>query len=231
MTLSIDGILVPQGPEYRTVRRAITKTSVRLPIIAIPVGRKPAGDYLKNWLRSNDPQNYLNNFLLCGLCGSLSDRYNIGDVVIYRNYTYSQNADRPLQLECESEFISYLYAKFARKPILVRGLTEDRVVSSVFDKVRLARIYQVDVVDMEGFAVGTVLQELGNRKLATIRVISDDLLGDLPDLSSAIDDFGNLLPLPLAIAMLKQPLAATRLISGSLRSLKILERAILEIFA
>ena len=231
MTLSIDGIVVPQGQEYRAVRLASEKTSFRPPIIAIPVGTKPAGDYLKKWLRLQDPQNHLNNFLLCGLCGSLSDRYNIGDTVIYQTCTYRQNSERSLQLDCEPELIKYLSEKIAQKPALVKGLTSDRVVCSARQKRDLKLIYRVDVVDMEGFAVQKVLQERGNCQLATIRVVSDNADRDLPNLEGAIDEGGNIATLPLAIAMFKQPLAATRLITGSLRALQILERVIFEIFS
>jgi hypothetical protein len=83
---------------------------------------------------------------------------------------------------------------------------------------------------MEGFAY---LEELQKRGIAVamLRVVSDDLTGDLPDLSQAIDGKGNLKTASLAIAMLRQPLAATRLIRGSLIGLKALQQITTELFS
>jgi hypothetical protein len=57
-----------------------------------------------------------------------------------------------------------------------------------------------------------------------IRVVSDDCFHDLPDLSAAFSPEGSLKPLPLAIGMARQPLAASRLIRGSLKGLSRLEK-------
>jgi hypothetical protein len=43
-----------------------------------------------------------------------------------------------------------------------------------------------------------------------VRVISDDSHHNLPNLTSAISPDGSLLPLPLAMGMIRQPIAATR---------------------
>ncbi len=60
--------------------------------------------------------------------------------------------------------------------------------------------------------------------MAILRVVSDDSLHDIPDVTSAINSDGSLQPLPLALALIRQPLSATWLIRGSLKGLKILER-------
>jgi hypothetical protein len=59
---------------------------------------------------------------------------------------------------------------------------------------------------------------------AIVRVVSDDLAGNIPDLSRAFDDRGNLQPLALAAAFARQPIAAARLIRGSLIALDRLTR-------
>lgn len=225
---SIDAILVPQGQEYQAVCRGMEGTSRSLPIFAIPVGTRPSIDYLTK-LFLEPPGKPLSNFLVCGLCGSLSERYNVGDVLIYRNYTYNLESDLTLELNCDEIYIEYLQSKIKQKTFLVRGLTSDRVVCRSSEKLSLARKYQVEAIDMEGFVVQKTLQELGNARLATIRIVSDDSMHDIPDLSRAISG-GKILPIPLAIAMLRQPIAATRLISGSLRGLKVLETVIRELF-
>ncbi len=64
-----------------------------------------------------------------------------------------------------------------------------------------------------------------------LRVVSDDLTGDIPNLDSAIDPNGNLQTWPMAIAFLQQPLAAIRLIKGSLRGLKTLQQITTQLFS
>jgi hypothetical protein len=64
-----------------------------------------------------------------------------------------------------------------------------------------------------------------------LRIVSDDRCGDLPDLNQAIDSQGNLQTLPMAIALIKQPMAAIRLIKGSLTGLKALEQITVKLFS
>jgi adenosylhomocysteine nucleosidase len=66
-----------------------------------------------------------------------------------------------------------------------RLLTVDRVVLRAVDKSELHRTYQADLVDMESSAVAAVCHEKMVRFLS-IRVISDDAHGDLPDEITAI---------------------------------------------
>ena len=83
---------------------------------------------------------------------------------------------------------------------------------------------------MEGFCC---LRELRNRNIAaaSLRVVSDDFIHDLPDLNKAIHENGNLKFLPLALAMVRQPIAAMRLIEGSLTGLKVLQRITTKLFS
>jgi hypothetical protein len=63
-----------------------------------------------------------------------------------------------------------------------------------------------------------------------LRVISDNCHHNIPDLSSALSSDGSLQTLPLAIGLLRQPLAATRLILGALRGLKVLQDVTTSLF-
>jgi hypothetical protein len=75
---------------------------------------------------------------------------------------------------------------------------------------------------MEGFAALEILSQAGVA-VAMLRVISDNCHHNIPDLTSAISADGSLQALPLAIAMLRQPIAATRLILGAMRGLEVLQ--------
>jgi nucleoside phosphorylase len=105
----------------------------------------------------------------------------------------------------------------------VKGLTSDRVISLAAEKQNLHQKFGVDVVDMEGFALLEFFQNL-NVSIAMLRVVSDDAVHDIPDLTTAISTEGKIQPLPLVSTFIRQPLAAARLIRGSLQGLKILER-------
>jgi nucleoside phosphorylase len=142
--------------------------------------------------------------IVMGLCGSLSDQYGVGSAVVYESCVDTSGT---LRL-CDRELAQRLGLP------VVRAFTSDRVISSAAEKRDLAQTYQADVVDMEGMAV---LSALSN-PVAMVRVVSDDIEHDLPNLSSAIVD-GNLRPLPFAIAMLRQPIGAVQLVRGALTGL------------
>jgi len=222
-------IIVPQGAEYKAVCRGLTS---KQNVIPIPVGSQAAIRYLqtcqdKLW---NDRQTKV---LMMGLCGSLRDRFQVGDIVLYSECIYETKVQ---QCEClrhgytERSFTAELYAHLQDKVSLVKGLTSDRVVCSAKEKQHLSEISGADVVDMEGFATLEFFQQAGV-EVAMLRVVSDDSGHDIPDLTSAINSDGSLQPLPLAMSMIRQPIAATRLIRGSLRGLKVLEEVTAFLFA
>jgi hypothetical protein len=105
----------------------------------------------------------------------------------------------------------------------VRALTSDRLIWSAAEKCELGKIYTAEVVDMEGFAALKVLGQAGIA-VAMVRVVSDDCHHNLPDLTAALSLDGALQPLPLALGLLRQPIAAARLIRGALRGLQVLQR-------
>jgi len=111
----------------------------------------------------------------------------------------------------------------------VTGVSCDRIINTATEKRQLAQTHQADVVDMEGFSLLSVLKATPI-SISIIRVISDDVHHDLPDLNAAISPDGKLQSLPLAIGMMRQPLSALRLIQGSLKGLKQLENVTAQIF-
>lgn len=212
-------IVVPQGAEYKAVCRGLAS---KQNVIPIPVGGQPAIRYLqtcqdKLW----NPQAKV---LVMGLCGSLRDRFKVGDIVLYEECVYETKVQ-----QCD-RFTQELYAHLQEKVSLVKGLSCDRVICSAKEKLHLSETFKADVVDMEGFAANKFFQQAGV-EVAMLRVVSDDSKHDIPDLTSAINSDGSLQPLPLAINMIRQPIAATRLIRGSLQALKVLEEVTAFLFA
>jgi Phosphorylase superfamily len=219
--LPINTILVPQGAEYQAVCRGLSGITGFIPtVIGIPVGMKPLLEYLQQgqFLAPS-------RVLLMGLCGSLSDRYTVGDLVLYQDCIYEGKRQ-----ECDRTLTAQLHSSLSEKVSLVKSMTSDRVIWSAVEKRYLGKTFGADVVDMEGFTALEFFNATGV-SLAMLRVVSDDCQHNIPDLTSAINSDGSLNPLPLAIAMLRQPLAAARLIRGSLTALKVLEQVINRLFS
>ena len=220
--LPINTILVPQGAEYKAVCRGLSGMTGSIPTVAaIPVGMKPLLKYLQQSQVNGQFLAAKSRVLIMGLCGSLSDRYTVGDIVLYEDCVYQGKRQ-----ECDRSFTAQLHSAISTQhsPLnLVKALTSDRVIWSFTEKRRLGETLAADVVDMEGFTALEFFNSAGVA-VAILRVVSDDCQHDIPDLTLAINSDGSLRPLPVAIALLRQPLAATRLIRGSLKALKVLEQ-------
>lgn len=219
-TLGKTLILVPQGSEYRAVAKNFQRNLDFL-ISPIPIGCSSVGMYLES---ITNPQQF-GHAIVMGLCGSLSPNFKVGDVVVYAEciYLFSNLLNNQAKiLPCT--FIPQPYiSKNISKVTQVKALTSDRLIHLAAEKQNLYKTTKADVVDMEGYVILEFFTKL-NIPVGTIRVVSDDSLYDLPDLEKAIDRDGNLKPLQLAIAFAKQPLAAGRLIRGSLKSLQVLSK-------
>ena len=218
-SLSIDTIVVPQGAEYQAVCRGLQQ-AVEIQVISIPIGTKNVAGVLANFSRQ------LNNsrrVLIMGLCGSLDRLYRVGDGVLVQS---CQDLDRH-RIDLDLELTTQIQTKLSVD--LVAGLTSDRLISQTEEKLQLSQKYPVSVVDMEGYGYVTWLQQRGIA-VAMLRVVSDDLGANIPDLSSAIDPDGNLKAMAMAIAFVQQPVAAIRLIKGSLTGLKTLRQITTKLF-
>ncbi|MFB8790153.1 MAG: phosphorylase [Potamolinea sp.] len=221
----IQTILVPQGSEYKAVCRGLMHLKSPKPLVLpIPIGSKPLISYLKNLQQTGEfPKDSQPKVLLMGLCGSLSPDYQIGDIVVYKECIYHSNNSTPWLQLCDTEVTKLLSDQLKDKASLVRGLTSDRLIYSASKKQHLGQIYNTEVVDMEGFAA---LETLTKARIAVamLRVVSDDSEHNLPNLNSAINTDGKLELFPLAMGMMRQPIAATRLIRGALQGLRMLQK-------
>ncbi len=225
MILPIDVILVPQGAEYQAVCRGIKQVKPPHPqVIPIPIGINAVSEYLNQKKEQIFPTSQ-EKVILMGLGGSLSSNYQVGDMVIYSDCVMqSNNNQSPFSLlKCDRILSNYLDVKLNSKVSLVTGLTSNKVISNCLEKLNLAKIYQAQVIDMEAYAV---LSSLRDKSIAVtvVRIISDDINHNIPDISAAIDINGKLKYFTLTKQMLKQPFAALNLINGSLIGLKKLEQ-------
>lgn len=220
--LPIQTILVPQGAEYNAVCRGLSRVDGFKPqVMPIPIGN------LQDWYRDRCSIAPPSRVLVMGLCGSLTPHCRPGDVVLYQSCTLLSDSSQLMQ--CDRHLTAQLYTHLDAKAPVVRTLTSERIIWSAQEKRRLGEQYSADVVDMEGFAI---LKAIAATKTAVsmLRVVSDDCQHDIPNLNAAIAKDGSLRSLPLARQMLRQPIAATRLIRGSLQGLKILEQVTTALF-
>nr|WP_155748728.1 phosphorylase [Scytonema sp. UIC 10036] len=237
MKIPIDTILVPQGAEYKSVCKGLNRVAEPKPnVLPIPMGTLPLKNYLEILQQSVNLQPH-SRVLLMGLCGSLSIQYNVGNIVVYKSCIYSGfkqdrgNSRSVSQLFCEPELTATLQNKLSTKKAFTGiGLTSDRFIYSANEKLHLGQTYNTNVVDMEGFVALEHLSQLGIA-VGMVRVVSDDARYDIPNLTNALNSDGSLQPLPLFMGLLREPIAAARLIFGSLRGLQVLQKVTNTLFA
>ncbi|MBD1842470.1 phosphorylase [Cyanobacteria bacterium FACHB-63] len=202
-------ILVPQGAEYQAVYQGAQARINPPEVIPIPAGKAAVCRINRTFDAAE--------ILVMGLCGSLSPRFEVGTIALYRACVNDSGQVK----ECDRALTQRLQAQFQVSPVL--GFTSDRVICSAIEKRDLGKTYGAEVVDMEGFPI------LSQFSVAMLRVVSDDLRGDLPDLSGAIGADGKIQTVSIAKAMIRRPIAAGRLIRGSLIALRKLRQLAAEL--
>lgn len=224
--------MVPQGAEYKAVCQGLSRVKSPKPsVVPIPVGPKPVTQVLERWQQTEDFRTGRSSgILVMGLCGSLSPQLAVGDIAVYHSCVYVSSTATPVVRTCDRELTALLQQKLKEGVSLVKGLTSDRIICSAEEKRHLGQLYDTQVVDMEGFAALEVLSQLGVA-VGMVRVISDDVHHNLPNLTSALSPDGSLQPLPLAISMMQQPIASTRLIRGAIHGLRVLQNLTTQLFS
>lgn len=200
-------ILVCDGDEFKAVKKGLSGNQIAENITALPIGVNAVNKVLK---KTPTPA------LLIGLGGSLSDKYQVGDVVIYESCSYSRSGEI-LTKNCDGSLNNLLQSKLNAS--VVKGLTTDKLVTSPSEKKLLNQQSNCTVVDMETYAVMNYFESV-----SVIRVISDNFDDFLPDLNSAITPQGKLDKLQLTIAFIKEPFKTIKLIQNALISLQKLEQ-------
>lgn len=203
----IDYIFVCDGEELKALQKSLFSSDLKSKIFPIPIGINPVNNLLKN---NRIPRE--KSILLIGLGGSLSPNYSVGDVVIYESCCYLDD-DNLVTKNCDSQLNKYLRDRLNCP--LVKGLTTDTLISQSSQKKSLFQKTSASIVDMESFALLNYFQSV-----SVIRVVSDNYDDDLPDLNSAITFDGKLNNRKVAIAFLKEPWKAVKLIKNALISLR-----------
>lgn len=109
--------------------------------------------------------------LSVGFSGGLTDATHLGHIVIANSICDTHGNSLEVDVSMPANPDKGLHVG--------RFVTADEMVRTVDEKTALAEKHEAIAVDMESLAVAQVCQETGTRFLA-VRVISDDLAGDLP---------------------------------------------------
>lgn len=219
--MQIQAILVPRGAEYQAIANGIQRglgdaaASALTKVVTVPMGVEPIRQFLTAardnhaaWLQPDC------RIILMGLCGSLAPDLAVGDGVIYQTCHGAGDRHQP----CDPQLTSDVQQILGAQVRTVDSWTSDRLIHLAAEKQQLHQSTTAAVVDMEGLPALEVLQGCGVG-VAIVRVVSDNAQHDLPQLAGAFGAEGNLRPLPLAMGMIRQPVGAVRLITGSLRGL------------
>lgn len=223
----IDLLLVPQGAEYQAVCRGLRGIPQPPPVCSIAPGATVARSLAQ--LHESGILRAGQSVLVLGLCGGLVPDLAIGDRVLYQSCGAIAAGQVTTQWSCDRDLTRAIQQQLGAGLALVAAVTSDRVVSTGAAKQQLAQQWMTQVVDMEGATVLAYGAQVGVR-VAMARVVSDSCDRDIPDLTKVFTPAGDLNPLALTMAFLRQPLAALHLISGSLSSLKILQALTTELF-
>jgi len=199
-----DTVFAPQGAEFQAVRRGLGSR-----VTAIPVGADAVTDYLNQWRLglTAPPQ----RVLILGLAGSLTADLKIGDVTLAETCRRQDSPQVWLTAPESNARLERGLGNIKR----VQSLTVPQPLWQEVEKRRRASQYLAQIVEMENSAVLAFFAP-SQTPVTILRVISDGLRGDLPNLEGIYNAQGQLKPERLLLAFARNPPAALRLIRGSL---------------
>ncbi len=212
----VETIFVPRGAEERAVRSAMPKGS-RVRIVAMGIGPRAAARAAREAIALA----HFGTALITGLCGTLNPAFVVGDALVYREIVGPDMPTVVLDADLASAFARNLPGAQTG----VRAVASERVVERANDKYALGARFSADAVDMESYALADALAGAGVA-VGVVRVASDAVGDDLPELGRALDGSGGMDDFALALALVRSPVAAARLIANATKSLRALNAAV-----
>jgi len=210
----IDAVFVPRGAEERAVRAGLRRSVVIYPI---GIGSSSAIAAAEAVIASGAPR----RVLVTGLCGSLDARFRPGDVLLYASIEDTDG----VPLATDSNLSAAIQRAVPGALSGIRALSVDHIVTRATEKRALAQHRGCHAIDMESLTLLARLHRAGS-SVAVLRVVSDGVDDDLPDLNAALDAAGNLDAKALARVCLFSPFATLRLTRGAFRALRALRRSL-----
>src|SRR5579871_5929117 len=153
----------------------------------------------------------LDAIISSGLCGGLSTRYRVGQIVAPKRITTMQD---PIGLATSATLADLAERQGAT--IIEALLTSDRIIDSEAEKARLSRV--ADAVDMESFHIVHEFS-LEAAPVTVIRSISDAANETLPlDFSKVLTPAGHVKVAPLMKELVSRPARIPHLIQFAKQS-------------
>jgi nucleoside phosphorylase len=206
--------------ETRAVHAGLLRADSAVRVVNIGFGSKRAAASVESALRDGPLPVCV---LLAGVCGSLSSSLRPGRALLYEDV--HTHADTAPVLKTDALLTERVAALLPEAKTGIHALQCDRVVTRSHDKRYLAELHGTGAVDMESHVVLGILQNAGVRA-AVLRIVSDGLDDDLPDLNAAMGLDGKPDNRLLFREMLRKPRAGMTLAWNGARALTHLKRAI-----
>lgn len=166
-------------------------------------------------------------FIVSGFAGALSADVNVGDLIVYQECLWQENGQNETRY-CSSALSSHLTVELKRTNLPVKSglaLTMPRVVCGTNEKRRLGDSFQAIAVDMESYQIIDAVVAAG-RAVAVVRVISDDLSRNLPDLNAGFGDNDEVNNLGFVKEMCLHPILATHFLLNVRHASAIMRQAL-----
>jgi nucleoside phosphorylase len=213
-------VFVVRGAEESAVRRGLRRAGASSEVAVHAIGIGPAAaDAAARALLTTKPAPA--RALVAGLCGGLSPALAIGDALFYASLRDSDGA----RMATDANLTARLLDTLPSAQSGVRALASATVVIAAAAKADLARRYDVDAVDMESLALVRRLTQAGSA-VAVLRIVSDCVDDDLPDLNAVLGADGTLSSRALLSAGLRRPAPALRMALNGSCALGALRRAV-----
>src|SRR5260370_34337148 len=145
-----------------------------------------------------------------------------GEVLLYS----AVGAESAPFVHTDGDLTAVLAERLPNAKTEIRGLMWRSIVTQPHEKARLQERYDVSAVDMESYALVTALENAGVRT-TVLRVVSDGLNDELPDLNAALGKDGALRTRALVREICRSPRAGVRMMVNGARAVARLKEAVI----
>jgi Phosphorylase superfamily len=163
--------------------------------------------------------------VVIGLCGGLTDSLPETAIAVYSNCLSAMNGGGscPSSPELSAQITALLNTQNVPCSSVI-GITSSQIAITKDDKLGLARA-GAQVVDMESYAILSAARQAGV-PATVVRVVSDSLDRQLPDLNPALNADGSINKGRALRIMLGSPLLTARAIAANNRAARHLAKAL-----
>lgn len=195
------------------------RTPERINVVMTGVGPQRAAEAVTRALS----ESRIERALVAGVCGLLAAAFLPGDLLLYADVRDAQQNDS--LVKTDRTLTAKLSTCLPQAKRGIHALAWPSIVTSSQEKSKLGIRYGADAIDMESHAIMMGLQKAGVQT-AVLRVASDGVNDDLPDLNAALDQNGTLNNTKLMREMLRAPYAGMTMAWNGAMALMRLRQAI-----